>query len=210
MTPVPVPAFTVLVVCTGNICRSPLAERLGRARLDLLLGASGVVRLESAGTRAVVGSAMDPASARVLEELGGDSAGFVAHQLTDQLAASADLTLTMTRGHRRDVLGRAPRAMSRTFTLREAAGLLELLGEDLSLDGAPAERARALVQRMAGARSLRPSGREDDVIDPIGQSAEVHASVGAAVADALLPVLDRFAGVLGEVPLPAGWADRRA
>ena len=139
----PDPAFTVLVVCTGNICRSPLAELLGRARLSTLLGNSGVLRLESAGTRAVVGSAMDPASARVLQELGGNPEGFRARHLTDQLAAAADLTLTMTRDHRRDVLGRAPRAMSRTFTLREAAGLLGLLDDEAPLlDADPADRAR--------------------------------------------------------------------
>lgn len=188
------PDFSVLVVCTGNICRSPLAERLGRARVADLLG-SGADRLlvVSAGTRAVVGSAIDPASARALRELGGDPDGFVARQLTDELVASADLTLTMTRDHRREVLARAPRALSRTFTLREAAGLLELVSEDEDDTGTPGERARALVRRMAAARSLRPSGREDDVLDPIGRPADVHARTGAVIAEALDPVVRRLA-----------------
>ena len=122
----PDPAFTVLVVCTGTSA-GPRWPNVS----------------ESAGTRAVVGSAMDPASARVLQELGGNPEGFRARQLTDQLAAAADLTLTMTRDHRRDVLGRAPRAMSRTFTLREAAGLLGLLDDEAPLlDADPADRAR--------------------------------------------------------------------
>jgi protein-tyrosine-phosphatase len=183
--PVPGGPFSVLVVCTGNICRSPLAERLGRARLSEFRG-DAVVRIHSAGTRAVVGSAMDPASAAVLRDLGGDPEGFVARQLTEQLVASADLTLTMTRDHRREVLARGPRALSRTFTLREAAGLLELVPED---DGSD---PRALVRRMAAARSLRASGGDDDVPDPIGRPAEVHASTGDIVAEALDPILRRL------------------
>ena len=210
MTPVHAPAFTVLVVCTGNICRSPLAERLGSAHLGPLLADPAVLRLESAGTRAVAGSAMDPASARVLQALGGDPEGVRARQLTDRIAASADLTLTMTRDHRRDVLSRAPRALARTFTLREAAGLLELLGPDVDLPGEdPAVRARALVKQMAATRARRPGGGSDDVPDPIGQPDEVHAAVGETVAEALRPVLDAFAAALGG-PVPAGTADRPA
>ena len=89
--------FTVLVVCTGNVCRSPLAERVGQAHLSRVLPDPKVLRLDSAGTRAVVGSGMDPASARALQALGGDPADFRAQQLTDAIVGSADLTLTMTR-----------------------------------------------------------------------------------------------------------------
>lgn len=204
--------FTVLVVCTGNICRSPLAERLGQAHVATLLDDPDVLRLESAGTRAVVGSEMDPTSALVLRELGGASNGFTARQLTDHIAGAADLTLTMTREHRREVLSRAPRAMSRTFTLREAAGLLELLSADVDLpDGDPVERARALVKLMAGARPLRPGGLDDDIPDPINQLTAVHVAVGSTIAAALRPLLDRFAAVLGAPALlPTAPSDRTA
>ena len=58
------PAFTVLIVCTGNICRSALAERLGRAYVAEVMGEeAGAVRVVSAGTRAVVDSAMHPRTA---------------------------------------------------------------------------------------------------------------------------------------------------
>jgi protein-tyrosine-phosphatase len=194
----PAAEFTVLFVCTGNICRSPLAERLGRAHLDGALGdAAGSVRVMSAGTRAVVDAPMDLSSAEALRRLGGDPAGFRAQRLQDGMATAADLTLTMTREHRQEVLARAPRALSRTFTLLEAAALLDELGEDVELPGGtPAERARALVKRMAGARSIRQGSDADDVPDPIGRTADVHDAVGDTVAGALLPVLDRFAVVL--------------
>jgi protein-tyrosine phosphatase len=61
------PAFTILFVCTGNICRSALAERLGRAYLNQWLrDTASAIRVVSAGTQAVVGSAMHPDSALVL------------------------------------------------------------------------------------------------------------------------------------------------
>jgi protein-tyrosine-phosphatase len=196
--PAPPPqAFTVLLVCTGNICRSALAERLGRTYLDELLGDdAGAIRLVSAGTRAVVASAMHPDSAQVLRGFGADPGDFRARQLVDAFAAEADLTLTMTRGHREDVLARAPRNLARTFTLREAAALIELLDEDIQLPGQNlAERAGNLVKAMAAARSRRQSGADDDVLDPIGQPVEVHEEAGEAIAAALLPVLRRLAGL---------------
>jgi protein-tyrosine phosphatase len=196
--PAPDAPFTLLLVCTGNICRSPLAERVGRDLLARMLGKdAGLVQIVSAGTRAVVGAEMHPASARVLAELGGDPCGFRARQLTDGLAAGADLTLTMTREHRHHVLGRAPRAMSRTFTLREAAGLLDLIGSDVRLSGpCPMERVRALVTTMAAARSCRAGSGADDVLDPIGQNDDVHSHVGQLVVDALVPVLVHLAAAL--------------
>ena len=199
------PRLTILVVCTGNVCRSPLAERFGRAHLARVAGRSGhVVDVVSAGTRAVVGSGMHPASAAALTGLGGDPSGFRARQLTDRMASTADLTLTMTREHRQQVLARAPRAMSRTFTLREAAGLLDLLGPGSSTPGdTPEERVRALVRAMAGVRSRRPGSAADDVLDPIGRPDEVHVEVGRLVADALETVLDAVAVTLsGRVAAP--------
>ncbi|MGR6967094.1 arsenate reductase/protein-tyrosine-phosphatase family protein [Geodermatophilus sp. URMC 61] len=193
----PEPVFTVLLVCTGNICRSALGERLGRAYLAEVLGQDAdTVRLVSAGVQAVVGSAMHPDSALVLRGLGGRPEGFVARQLVDDMAIDADLTLTMTRQHRRDVLRMAPRALARTFTLREAAGLLEVVGEDVEVPGdGLAERARNLIKELAAARSRRQSGRGDDIRDPVGLPAEVHQEVGDAVAGALIPVLSRIAAL---------------
>jgi protein-tyrosine-phosphatase len=100
-------AFTILLVCTGNICRSAMAERLGRAFIAQVLGAhADQVRIVSAGTRAVVGSVMHPDSALVLRGFGAEAGDFRARHLVDGMVAGADLTLTMTRAHRRDVLHR--------------------------------------------------------------------------------------------------------
>ncbi|MGI8646044.1 MAG: low molecular weight phosphotyrosine protein phosphatase, partial [Nocardioides sp.] len=68
------------LVCTGNICRSPTAERVTRA----FAVKHGLSRLtaSSAGTRAVVGYGMEPTAAEVLRTLGGDPKGFRARQLS--------------------------------------------------------------------------------------------------------------------------------
>lgn len=188
----------ILFVCTGNICRSPLGERLTRAFLDDALGASAAaVGTSSAGTHAVVGEGMNKSSALVLSGLGGDPAGFAAQQLTADMIGAADLTLTMTRRHRRDVLKLAPRAMFRTYTLREAADLLErtdlrTIPPVRTLD----ERARALVAALGAQRATRRRADldADDVVDPIRAGLEVHQDVGEQIYDALIPLLQALCG----------------
>ena len=184
----------MLIVCTGNICRSALAERLGRAFLAEVMGdAAGAVRLVSAGTRAVIGSAMHPHSALVLGGYGAEPGDFRARQLAESIVKDADLTLTMTREHRREVLRYAPRALSRTFTLREAADLLRLLGGAQPGGADLRERGQALVKELAAQRPLRHGDADDDVRDPIGHPVDVHADVAEVIVEALLPLLRRIA-----------------
>jgi len=191
------PVFSILLVCTGNVCRSAFAQQLGRAYLLEALGAeAAAVRMTSAGTKAVVGSGMHPDTELVLQGLGGDPDGFRAQQLRSDLIVEADLVLAMTRRHRDAVLGLAPRALARTFLLQEAVGLMhEGATADLP-DGSTVERARAWVARLAAARGRRPAGRGDDIPDPIGRPLEVHQEVGQAISDALLTVLAQLAALL--------------
>ena len=187
----------MLIVCTGNVCRSAFAECLGRAYLREQLGdASAAIRLESAGTRAVVGSGMHPDTAAALRGFGAEPGDFRARDLEERMAAEADLILTMTRRHRREVLHEAPRVMARTFTLREAAALLPLIAEPDDAEGEFADRARSFVAAMAAARGRRRSGEDaDDVFDPIGLPPEAHEAMGEMVTEALLPVLHQLVRV---------------
>jgi protein-tyrosine phosphatase len=190
------PVFRVLLVCTGNICRSAFAERLGRAWLDETFEAQPTgIQLASAGTRAVVGSGMHPDTALVLAGYGANAGDFRARQLSVTHLAEADLILTMTRAHRRDVLALAPRGLARTFTLREAAALLELVDGGAGKGGdTVAARARGLVAALADTRPRRPVANDDEVPDPINQSVEGHAAAGELIVGALLPLLRRLVG----------------
>jgi protein-tyrosine phosphatase len=84
----------VLVVCTGNTCRSPLAETLIRAALR-----SNDVTVTSAGTGAWEGAPASDGAYLVALENGLDLSGHHARLLTRELVASADLILTMSRHH---------------------------------------------------------------------------------------------------------------
>lgn len=99
---------SVLVVCVGNICRSPTGERLLRARLPDL-------RVESAGLAALVGSAADGRSAAVAEAQGLSLEGHVARQFTPAMGTGFDLILVMETAHRARIARMAPQLLGRTM-----------------------------------------------------------------------------------------------
>lgn len=181
----------VLFVCTGNVCRSPVAERLtvGRAR-GQLGDLSAEVRVGSAGTDARTGDPVHPASAAALTALGGDPHGFGSRQLAPAHVRSADLVLTMTRRQRHATIAAAPTTLRRVFTLREAAGLLADVDPADLADVPLAERAVVLAGRLHASRRLRPSTAADDIRDPIGRSASVHTAVAGEIAELLGPLTE--------------------
>jgi protein-tyrosine phosphatase len=145
-------------------------------------------------------------SALVLRGFGAEPGRFRAQQLTEHIVGQADLTLTMTRSHRREVLRLDPRALNRTFTLREAADLLAELPEDPPpTAGDFRERAGRLVKALADLRPRRPTSAEsDDVLDPIGRPLEVHQEAGELIAATLLPVLARITALHPARPQAVG------
>lgn len=164
----------LLFICTGNICRSPTAERLALA----YAARDGIRNLavSSAGTRALIGHPIHAEAARVIEDLGGRTDHFAARQLTTRLASGADLLITMTKDHRDAVLEVAPQKLHRTFTLSEAALLLSDFG------------ARG-VEDLAGLRPLLASNIVTDISDPIGETSEVFAKVGQRISELVPPIL---------------------
>lgn len=84
----------LIVICTGNICRSPMAEALLRARLG-----HRVEQVVSAGTGALVGSPADPLAVEVAAEHGLDLTAHRAQQAVLPLLASMDLVLTLEQSH---------------------------------------------------------------------------------------------------------------
>lgn len=163
----------VLVVCTGNICRSPLGEGfLDRALRARLGDDSPPVR--SAGTAGWEGSSATPESVEAGAEHGLDIAGHVARRLRPPLVEGSALVLTMTTAHRDEILAMVPAAARRTFTLKELTRLAEALP-------APASEDR-LEDRLAMAADLRATGfdgnpHDDDVTDPLGMPLDTYRAI---------------------------------
>ena len=171
--------FGVLFVCIGNVCRSPVGERLLAARLP-----RNKFEVASAGVGAMVGHAMSEHAAEELKSYGGDPSGFSARQLTPDLVEASQLVLTATRELRSRVLADVPTALRRTFTILEFAELAK-----------HAEGSTAVeVVEWAGAHRSLASGVEQDVPDPYRRGPDAHALAAAAIDAAVQEIakgLDR-------------------
>lgn len=188
----------VLHVCTGNVCRSPMAERLMRHGLAQRLGtAAGAILVESAGTWGHEGAAMEAHAAAVLAEYGADSSGFTGRELLDDHVIDADLVLTATRDHRAQVISMGHAAGLRTFTLKEFTRLVRAIDPATLPDGSVTERARALVRAAAALRGwlLAPSPDADEVHDPYGAPVSYFRSIGEEIHTALDPVVTALTGI---------------
>ncbi len=116
-------SFVILFVCTGNTCRSPMAEWLCRQKLAERLGCS-LEDLEergwlvmSAGVAASAGGRATSEAIETLRARGLDLSRHESQPVTDRLARMADRMLTMTRGHRDTLLRRWPEAADRIHPL---------------------------------------------------------------------------------------------
>ncbi|QKE85627.1 low molecular weight phosphatase family protein [Arthrobacter sp. NEB 688] len=179
---------TVLVVCTGNVCRSPYLER--RLRQELV--GTGIT-VSGAGTRALTGRGMDPGTRERLLAVGADVDGFAARDLTPQLMREADLVVTAAREHRAAATRLFPGALRRTITLRDLADLLDGVAPADLLQPPPADGAswvRHVADRALLRRGTVPARQDGvDVHDPIGEGAEGFALMARQIDDALGPVV---------------------
>lgn len=98
----------ILVVCTGNVCRSPVGEALLRQALPSH-------RISSAGLGALVGHGVEPVAARLAEAAGLDVSGHRARQIDARMVRAADLILVMSEGHRLAIAEHFPCATGKTM-----------------------------------------------------------------------------------------------
>jgi protein-tyrosine phosphatase len=194
-------AVHLLFVSTGNVCRSPVAERLTFSSAQRYLGAEADrLHITSAGLEAEDGRPMDSHSAKALSRLGGNAGGFRSRRFTAELAETADLVITMTRQQRKAVLVATPRGLRRTFTLLEAADLLRRADAD-GLENLPlGDRARQLALRLDAARSRRVASEFDDIPDPIGRPSRFHQAMASTINRSIAPLA---AVLLAESPAEA-------
>ena len=111
----------VLVVCTGNVCRSPMAKALIRKEIADR-GLTPDVTIDSAGTYAMVDHPASGGSINAMAQRGLDISGHRAKQLTVELVNKADVILVMEERHRRSIFVTWPRAIMKTLLLSELSG----------------------------------------------------------------------------------------
>ena len=191
----------MLFVCTGNVCRSPMAAAFFERRLvdvgvpvDQLV-ADGALRVHSAGMRATRGRA----NSEVLETMAGygvDLGGHRSTQLTDDHLGAADLVVGMTREHVRELSLPPGGALAKTFTFKE----LVRRGTGAGPANAGAPLVVWLDEVAAGRRPRDLMGYDDldDINDPMGKPLDAYLEVaeiidGLAVNLAVLvaPLLER-------------------
>jgi protein-tyrosine phosphatase len=178
----PTESVRILVVCTGNICRSPmaaamLAHRLAERDVDAQVGSAGLV-LDGA-----------PASEHGVDLLRGrglDLSSHRARRMTAEMVRGADLVLGMAREHVREAVVLVPEAFPRTFALKE----LVRRGAEKG-PRSPGEPLGAWLDRVHDGRTtagLLGGSGDDDVADPYGRARSVYART----AEELEELLDRL------------------
>lgn len=197
----PLSMAAILFVCTGNVCRSPLAEGFLRAELRRRFG-DGAPSVASAGTSGWEGSTADPRSAAVAAEHGVDISGHRARVLNAEHLDDAVLVLAMATEHLEDIAEVAPHVASRSFTLKQFVRLLEAMTPPAPGDDPSAQ----LSQRVEGANALRRSDlggdpRDQDVADPLGRPLETFRAVAAELRTWCRRLED---ALFGQVPAPTG------
>ncbi|GLW29839.1 phosphotyrosine protein phosphatase [Actinoplanes regularis] len=187
--------FTVLHVCMGNICRSPMAERLlARAVRDRSGSDETLVRSVSAGTGGWhEGEEMNPPAARQVRARRGSDDGFLARKLRGDFIDEADLILTATADQVDYVVALRPDAADRTFVLGEFGRLLGAV-DAAALPPAKAEpetvqqRGAAIVEAVHRLRGAETPLLTDDLDDPWGRGDQTFQRVGDEIEDTTVPL----------------------
>ncbi|MBP2001828.1 protein-tyrosine phosphatase [Paenibacillus shirakamiensis] len=186
----------ILFVCTGNTCRSPMAEGLLRQMAEQ---EQMQLDVRSAGVAAAEGIQISYHAEGVLRD----------HHIKDQITSSpirmdtvewADLILTLTEGHKRQVLQHFPNGAGKTYTLKEyVEDDIQVLQDIAELDSLLASKA---LQNSLG-QSLTPSEGERmielrqripvyDISDPYGGSREEYDRTAAEIRTALDKLMDKL------------------
>ena len=204
--------FSVVVLCTGNICRSPIAERALRERmLESEVWPSDLYAqfaVTSAGTGVNSSLVMPEETIAELARLGLPTETRDPVVLDRAVLDGADLVLGMTRVHRRSAVKMLPRLSTRAFTLLEFSRVMESLvtsppaGLARAYDGGDAAGfMRAATERASRRRGVVPppeDPRAHDIEDPYGRDQVTFRRVGERISAAVDTITEGFAALARE------------
>ncbi|MFE5324175.1 low molecular weight protein arginine phosphatase [Paenibacillus sp. NPDC056579] len=187
----------ILFVCTGNTCRSPMAEGLMRR----LLAEHQLPHIEvrSAGVSAMDGAPVSRHAAAILKETGSDCS-MSSSTLSRSLIEWADIVLTMTSGHKQHAIGRYPEFIDKIYTLKEYVdddpNAADLIAEMESLI-ADLQVKRALSQQVTDEERARILTLERklpdyDIADPFGGSLSLYRECAEEIEAALLKLVAKL------------------
>jgi protein-tyrosine phosphatase len=147
---------TILFVCSGNTCRSPMAEAIARRYLAERLHVSASelenkgMSVMSAGSYAMPGAAATPQAVEALKGMGLDISRHRSRALTVELIHQADVIYAMSRGHARAVSTLVPSAADKVIALDPERDIEDPIGGDISLYVQVADRLKALIDQRLG------------------------------------------------------------
>lgn len=186
----------LLFVCTGNTCRSPMAEGLFR----LVAARRGIMaEAQSAGVHAVNGMPISGHAADILQDKGAECP-MASQELTAELTEWADLILTMTTDHKKQVIQQFPETVGKTFTLMEFAAA------DSEQSRIVEERERLVSELQIKHALQQPITDEEkeqllkleemmpefDIIDPFGGRFEAYRFCAEAIEAAIELAADKL------------------
>lgn len=149
----------ILYVCTGNTCRSPMAEYITQ-RLAREHNLSDQIIVSSAGVAALPGASITPAAASALTRRGIDGAErHQAARASQDRIADIDLILTMSAAHKETLVARYPEAKDRIYTLLEYVSTLSPLAIDANGEN------DNVTRHSPGSDIADPFGGDDDMYE---------------------------------------------
>jgi protein-tyrosine phosphatase len=195
----------ILFVCTGNLCRSPMAEALFQSKLTSdYPGLTSLILAHSAGTSAVEDSPATSSAVQAMDLWDVDLEPHRSSELTLTQLRDADIVVVMAREHLLSIERMYPQALQKSTTLKHLASMSQeiavRLGEETVQDEDEAcQRLAAVLELLRDAADsdnflADVQSRSSDIIDPIGSSLQVYLGVAEDIESSLDKVMRALFG----------------